>query len=174
MKKVAKFIAFCVGITSFISCEKHEYELVNKLSGGWKVTKLTYQVANGDSVVTRADLGQFNFSRCQWHRESDNRCDGWYRISGQNQISFGYNTVENDKSMNVYIRNLPKQSDYASQNEFLQAQATFWGGNQPNLNGPWKIKVLTDNTAQIEGSALLGYLGERTTKTAPLVIEMSR
>jgi hypothetical protein len=126
-------------------------------------------------VVTGPQLGQFNFSNCKWQKESDNQCDGSYTFSGQNQITFGYNTVAGeDKSMSIYIQNLPKSSQYASQNEFIQAQAAFWGGNQPSLNGPWKIKILTDNIAQIEGSASLGYQGDRNSRSAPLLIEMSK
>lgn len=169
------FFASVLLLTSFLfaGCDE-DYALIKDVSGTWNITQITYKVATGDSVVKGQAMGTFNFDKCRLKKEHDYQCDGYYQFINQNKIAFGYNVIKDDNTLGIYIKKIPARGDYRSPEEYQVAQAAFWGGNQPNLNGSWTIVEQTDNELVIEGDATLGYFGSPATKGAQTEVRMTR
>lgn len=154
-------LVFLLGVFTLAGCDKDQV-LIKDIAGNWQVSRITYRLPSGDSTVNGTAIAGFGFRACKWKKQPDNQCDGYYQFTGQNEIRFGYNAiVEKDRRIiNLYVQGMPERRDYATVEQFIQAQNDFWGGNQPYLNGNWTVVEYSDDKLVIEGSALFGRFGE--------------
>ena len=156
-------------------CDK-DYVLIKDIAGNWQVRQITYHLPAGDSTVSGPVIANFGFRSCKWKKQPDNQCDGYYQFTSQNEIEFGYNTVvEKDRRIiNFYVQGMPERRNYATVEQFIQAQNDFWGGNQPYLNGNWTVVEYTDQKLVIEGNASLRRFGEANGREILTRIEMTK
>lgn len=130
MKKLSYFCILAL-VSSLLSCKDANQELLNDISGVWKVDQITYTsypYAVPDSVV-KYPSGVLQLDNCQL-TGSIRECSGFYKLVSNESIGITY-TANSDKSQTfIKIMSFPKFIN------LLGAYTITRSGNQMTLSGP--------------------------------------
>lgn len=131
MKKLSYF-CICTLVCSLLSCKDANQELLNNISGTWKVDEITYSsypYTVPDSVV-KYSSGILQFDNCQL-TGSIRECSGFYKLVNSEVVSIVYNA--NAARSQTFI------SIMSSFPKFVNLRGAYTitrSGNQMTLSGP--------------------------------------
>jgi hypothetical protein len=117
---------------SLISCKDSNQQLLDDLSGTWKVEQITYSKignATPDSVV-KYPVGILQLDNCEL-TGSNRECSGYYNLTGKEKVRITFNANASEKKTFITV--------------FETATPSI------NLNGDYSIDENTKNKLIIQG-----------------------
>ncbi|MDI9873082.1 hypothetical protein [Flectobacillus rivi] len=131
MKKLSYF-CICTLVCSLLSCKDANQELLNDISGTWKVDEITYfsyPYTVPDSIV-KYPSGVLQFDNCQLSG-SIRECSGFYKLVNSEVVSIVYNAnAARSQTFISIMSSIPKFIN------LLGAYNITRSGNKMILEGP--------------------------------------